>query len=638
MENLEVAPGLANGDLLDLSPLRMPNSILKASQKENLIVLETPVQKNLKVSFQTPKRTPLRDLIKAKKAACKAGLTPTNLCSKPGMKGAENTFVKSKLPVLKEAAKFHSKNASNNSSTEKLSSIKVNCSLPDKIFDPGWDSLRQLDENSRWRDRVEVITRLDHEEHNKFSVEIISEVISKAVDISESVSARSEPSNLLSADFTNSETERSQSRDELTTKMATLPRPHRFTYDGASPQLNNTVSCAQAMDDNAAVAFSQPNSATQQTIGVQKEQPSVDLDEVNSKFDPISKQQSQIPAASQQAKSGSHKEQPTVDFCAGKLDFDPISKPQNRIPKLSDSTARESLNDNVFTALQCDGTQSQFALRPIDSVFDDQDFVDSAKLIDQGHLDLDYLENKTSGTISADLQKESLYVRFDPLLEGLGNRQSVLLLGRKSDIIDFSGRVTPVADKAKDDKTKAPIREPDLLCDSPPRIDCEQAALPVEHKKQGSCVSETGSVSSVSSLEHVMQEKSSDTGIIEVLKYSEADLQNALTKRGEKWRKLSAVPNGQIQALTEEQSKLKMILDDLRRRCAERSELLATDRAELEEHMTYQKGEQQMLNVGTKDITNRMSNLFRKMETLEVNVANHKANEAKLEEHAKVLR
>ncbi len=42
-----------------------------------------------------------------------------------------------------------------------------------------WDILRLLDEEERWTDRVQVLTRQDHQEHLQFAQEFLDEIIDK---------------------------------------------------------------------------------------------------------------------------------------------------------------------------------------------------------------------------------------------------------------------------------------------------------------------------------------------------------------------------------------------------------------------------------------------------------------------------
>lgn len=277
-------------------------------------------------------------------------------------------------------------------------------------------------------------------------------------------------------------------------------------------------------------------------------------------------------------------------------------------------------------------SQPEFALRAVDSIFGDSDFVDSAKLIDQGHLDLDYLENKTSGTVSADLQKESLYVKFDPLLEGLENRQSVTLLGRKSDIIDFCGRITPIPEEANEDQLRPAEREPDLLCDSPPRVMQEDTVA--NHNQPAAKQGSPGSTSSASFTEDHSHEKPSDSGIIEVLKYTDADLQRALQKRKDKWMKEKSAFQERTRSIEEKLKQLKIAKRNLVERCEDHSSSLSKEKAEIEEHMAHHRGEQLMINTRAKELTDKMSTLFRKMESLQNVVADHKSNEKKLKDIA----
>lgn len=632
MENSGNNPTIVNGDLLELSPMRLPHPILKPSQKDNLIMLQTPVQKNLKVSFLTPKRTPLKEHNLPQSIRGSASQIPTHIASAAPshITGKTETIRQTDLPMLMKppnSVKYFKSSLVGKDKPQQSSKKELAKKCVSK-----WESLRKLDENSRWRDRVEVITKLDHEEYTACAQEVIHDIISSAIDIGESkplISATKESSTTFATagnvitPVINIEYE----EDALKNTENTLTKHRLDTYDVTSPCL------MKSPVDRPVISAKDQSLVVQCTLTGSHSSKILQPGEPNASSTALKSARSFSDGNNSSVNNNSHSDakarHQSLDLDQIKFDFDPISRSYNdNDHQPNKKSPKVSLNQSVFSPVTEVDPQQEFALRAVDSIFGDGDFVDSAKLIDRGHLDLDYLENKTSGTISEDLQKESLYVKFDPLLEGLGNRQSIALLGRKSDIIDFSSRVTPIPEETNEVQSRLGERKPDLLCDSPPRVVQEDTPFSddLPAVKQGS----SGSNSSVSFTDDKCHEQPSDNGLIAVLKYTDADLQRALQKRKDKWTKEEMAFEERRRIMEERMKHLNVIKQDLAQRCEDELNRQLKENAEMEEYMAYQRGEQQMANMSRKELTDKMSMLFRKVEQLQNVVSNHKSNEKSL--------
>ena len=95
------------------------------------------------------------------------------------------------------------------------------------------------------------------------------------------------------------------------------------------------------------------------------------------------------------------------------------------------------------------------------------------------------IDGNTSCILQSELRKQSLYLKFDPLVAGEHPQQSRSLIGRKSDIIDLQGHINLThfnEDPAK--KTEKPASIPDLLCDSPSKYAKSKCSSFSSHRKQ----------------------------------------------------------------------------------------------------------------------------------------------------------
>ncbi|XP_077967812.1 uncharacterized protein LOC120326881 [Styela clava] len=704
MENLNVNPTLAEGDLLELSPLKLPNSILKPSQKDNLIMLQTPVHKQLKVSFITPKRTPLLGqkggLILNPSATALQEITPIN----GSYSGSENVPAVARKMVPPSKITDTPKTGNGMPAIKKgiaprrpgVSSQEVAKNEEEKSSqknknDNKWESLRKLDENLRWRERVEVITKLDHQEYKECAKEYVNEMIDKAIDISISKANKSQPEG--SKDMT--------SMTNVITPIS-VPIPPSALPDSEvmTPASKIMTPISKVCDSNAVIspiAKTVTQRSNVMTPGTEIMTPNMcgmnatlDISDHGSFIaDKTDNEGSATPSVTIKPNTSGlrhpsalrkpmsvrpkttrpkSKSQSTLDeesvgpnqngskhpFNLGTRaysfdldnipeDFDPFS-PKNALKPNPNSRDQQDLQgavkeDSSLDALNTSANVSVFelapqasnyALREVDVTFGNSAFVDGSKLLEQGQLDLDFLEQQTPGGISGDLRKQSLYMKFDPLLQGLVNRQSLVLLGRKSDIIDFTGRVTPVPEDVAEEPAIISPREPDLLCDSPSQIGVDQSIFEASNVARGSASDSIGSVSP--GFQHPTALKP-DNGIIEVLKYSEADIQRVLKRKKEKWALERDEAEKRYNDLVDETRSAEIAAKDCVERYEKRLNELEEEKKHNKEEFTFYTEEKKKIDLKFKNLTRSSSVLFQKTETLQKMTTNLQANELKQKEY-----
>nr|CAB3266780.1 transforming acidic coiled-coil-containing protein 3 [Phallusia mammillata] len=555
-------------DLLAFSPNVGPSSILKTvCDNENLMVHQTPIHKNLKVSFQTPARTPLGTVLSQQQSTVE-------------------------LLRTKQVAK--------------------------KGPTQDWHVLRDLDEELKWKERIEVVTKKDHEDYVECAKGFIEDVItnvvqsklkeSSAVDLKNNNSMQSKkvqmdknanieiklegiPEIPDALDKENQEPSTIKQTPKL--KKVKLKRPGKSTSNGSENTNQQEDKCSlpsssggynlDNLDDANFNPFvtskCMPNSPTRpstssstfSTKETDESIPHFDLSSANpiegsfcnSSMDDIMSSMcgsdlKQLNSRSEIKPLNTLLMQSPNELSLCNLD-DTAANADSTISKNHDQTITEekkepsqesssqpelALNQDLDETLKEEETKDQQVIT------NEMEFVSAESLMQGGFdFDLDYLANKGDGVVVPDLHKHSLYLKFDPLVtqESRLSRLSTLI-GRKSDIIDLCGRVS----LARKNRPLPPMQEivdhkptPDLLCDSPTKFRKE---MDESHSSDGRS--------------SVLSDTDSNEEIIEVLRYSETEMRRLIDECKEPLEAKISESSTYIEKLQTDNEKLLEILKD----------------------------------------------------------------------------
>ncbi|XP_078489163.1 uncharacterized protein LOC100178052 [Ciona intestinalis] len=621
-------------NLLTFSPKPDHHSILKPTAgAENLMVMQTPVHKHLKVSFQTPARSPL------------ANITQVN---EQSTSQAQNT---------------------------------------------SWKEVRNLDEDLKWRERIEVVTKYDHEDYMKYSQEILNEIVNKVVqDGSDMVTVDSSVQDtgcldskteevsktpvVCSLDFNenSSKIERSElpamketietdiyldkdvnidvkeekqtlkpenGSDTGSTKMKKGNLVSRFGFGRPKPReisksdssvLDAREDSLQTTEEAAPVKGSynfdnldlvdpfKTSKSLELSPPLPRKTGCYNLDNLDS-IDPFASSKS---LASSPPPGGAKKKQ-----------FSPQFKEEENRNKIVESCANKQTTPqreppvNPFTNdpiqnVSFDNTDQDLDNTLVDPSLDkisEDEFYDATSLMKQGFdFNLDYLESKGDDNVVYDLRKQSLFLKFDPLVtaEAPPPRK---LVGRKSDIIDFDGHIalarfpTPIVEEDKP--------QPDYLCDSPSKFNAAKRIQP--SSSSSSCIPDPPASPTLPP-----SRASTDSGseIIDVLKYTEAEMQKLLTDSNTPLQSQIDELKATVSKQKEENEQLKVLLQDFEETTSHLETNLAQEKKEHQEINKVLVNENEQLKSDLESVEKAYFELLQRSKNMKQALSNWKANEA----------
>lgn len=281
---------------------------------------------------------------------------------------------------------------------------------------------------------------------------------------------------------------------------------------------------------------------------------------------------------------------------------------------------------------------------------DEDIFFDATNLVSQGFdFNLDYLENKGSGMSEKVLRKQSLYMKFDPLVSS----DSPQKLGRKSDIMSFGDKmpltkVSPTLRGMETQPQQQDLLTGDLTFAYTTQQQQDDNELDNTLEDSSGCkVGESPTPQPAGIVDNI--------GIVDVLKYSDADMERVRAEiRKEMEEKVElekkdlmqqmASLQEEIRSLRQQQSStLKQHLDEkeglqleLKQfRCLLEGycELIEEVEGQLEtqrKRTEYVKKGRDQLNTKLEDFQKVYYELLQRSEQTKIVLANFKENETKL--------
>ncbi|XP_076820401.1 transforming acidic coiled-coil-containing protein 3-like isoform X2 [Clavelina lepadiformis] len=502
-------------NFLEMSPTVVPSSILKPSFNENLIVLQTPIHKNLKVSFQTP------------------GCTPCITVKPPG--------------------KY----------------------LVSGIVPPSFEeSCNDFDEDLRWKERIEVVTKQDHEEYLKYARDFLEEIVNVVAQ------CQKYPTQVCTL----------HDNDKENLKPTETAKSEKSLGRSEKPNLlhQKQLSSSQKSDCDVLSARGSYNVDDIDLENYNPFQSKKSLENSPPSFSKITEKKISDVAFEKSVKSETESFDNKPSLIQMLSNLPPGMEPNGLLQKKS-----EYLQENM-------------AEETLDFPEDDT-FKDASTLIKQG---FDFDLNYGNEAVTSDLRKQSLYMKFDPLVGG-DDHATRSMIGRKSDIIDLCGRVRSPR-SMKPLISEAELLEnvkPDLLCDSPSKFIQEMDSQKTERR--------------VSSSEVVENQVEVDNDIVQVLKYSAADVEKLQKPLLDK----IALLQRQREDEADKNSKMQIVLQEYEKTL---EELMLKSCEEKEGNMEENNklaSENEKIQGHLERVEKAYLELLQRCEQMKVAIGNYKANE-----------